>query len=78
MSSFEIKLDSNGIRELMKSDEVMSACETIAGQVLNRCGDGYAMEQKMYTTRGGYIVYPDTADAFYDNLRNNTLLKAVK
>lgn len=78
MSSFKLKLNSDGIRELMKDPGVMGICENVAGNTLNRCGAGYAMEKKTYTTRGGFIVYPDCADAFYDNLRNNTLLKALK
>ena len=78
MSNNKIVLKSDGIRALMKDAGIMSVCENIAGGMLNRCGSGYAMEQKVYQTRGGFIVYPDDAEAFYDNLRNNTLLKAVR
>lgn len=78
MSDIKIVLNDAGIQDLLKSPGIISSCEAVASGMLNRAGTGYAMERKTYPERGGYIVYPDNADAFYDNLRGNTLLKAVR
>ena len=74
----EVKLNSAGIRELMKSTEIKSVCREKALQVLSMSGQGYDMGERHYPSRTGFAVYPVTAKAYYDNLKNNTLVKAVK
>lgn len=75
----KIILDGEGIRELLKSQEIEEECRTCAEKVLEACGEhnGYKMERREYPERTGYAVYADEYPAIQDNLSNNTLVKAV-
>lgn len=73
----EIKLNSAGIQELLKSSGIAATCEAQASAVASRAGEGYVVEQRNYPERTGYVVKADTAEAVNDNLKNNTLLKAL-
>lgn len=77
MSKMEIKLNSDGIQELLKSREIASVCEEQAKAVAGRAGDGYTVQQRNYQERTGYAVIAETEEAYRDNLKNNTLLKAL-
>ena len=77
MSKMKIVLNSQGVRELLKSSAIASACEEQAQAVASRAGEGYTIEQRNYAERTGYIVNADTNEAKKDNLKNNTLLKAL-
>lgn len=76
MANVLIKLNNQGIQELLKSAEVVAELETHANKVLSRTGEGYTSR---YTgkTRANVSVYAETKEAYKDNLENNTLLKAV-
>ena len=82
MSKFQFKLNINGLRELMKSDEMKSclqeAGDKVAGNGTSLSGGG------AYGTRvhdANYVsicnVYPDDEQAAKDNRANNTALKAL-
>ena len=73
----EIELNSAGIRELLKSDEIKSYCEELARGVASRAGDGYVVDSMVGKTRANASVYADTKEANRDNMKNNTLLKAL-
>lgn len=77
MSNFKVKLNSRGVRELLKSPEIAKACEEQAEAVAERAGDGYVVGQRSYPERTGYAVNAATDKAKRDNLKNNTLLKAL-
>lgn len=78
MPSVEIKLNTAGVRELLKSAEIQDECRKIAQQVQARVGDGYVVEDRNYPERSGAAVRIDSPQAYRDNLKNNTLLKAVQ
>lgn len=73
----KIKLNDAGVKELLKSPEMVGHCRTLAEQVLARCGEGYVMEERNYPERSGYAVRTDTRAAYKDNYDNNTLLRAL-
>lgn len=77
MSNIKIELNSAGIREMLKSEPVRQACMQEASRIASRAGDGYVSESRSYPERSGAAVYPNTPKAAMDNLRNNTLLKAM-
>lgn len=77
MSKVEIELNSAGIQELLKSAEIKGYCEELAREVANRAGDGYAVDSMVGKTRANASVYADTKEANRDNMKNNTLLKAL-
>lgn len=74
----EIVLNSAGVRELLKSNEVANTCREHAERILGNAGKGYEMEQRNYPERTGFSVYAATPRAMTDNKKNNTLLKAVR
>lgn len=77
MGNVEIKLDSEGIQELLKSDEIMDVLRGQAKKTLSGLNSGYAMSEYKGKTRGNVSIYANTKEAYKDNLENNTLLKVA-
>lgn len=77
MSSMKFKLDSAGVRELMKSDEMQAILTEEASAIQNRAGDGYEQDIYVGKNRANAMVRASTYQAKKDNLKNNTLLKAL-
>ena len=74
-STLKVKLVRQGVRALLKSDEVKGACMDLATKMQAQAGPGYEVEERTYPERSGAAVFTGNADAFYDNLANNTLEK---
>lgn len=75
----KVVLNKDAVRsQLLKSPEMMAVCEERAREIAARCGDGYAVDTHQGKTRVNAMVYADTYEAYRDNLKNNTILKAVK
>lgn len=77
MSKVEVKLNYAGFDELRRSDAIKAECAAVALRVLENAGDGYKLETRSYPDRAGYVVMTDGAKGYQDNLKNNTLLKAL-
>lgn len=78
MSKVQIKLNSDGIRELLKSAEVMNECRSHAAEMAANLGaDDYEVSEYVGTTRVNVSVKATSQKAIQDNLDNNTMLKAV-
>ena len=77
MANVEVVLNSAGVRELLQCAEIEATCRELAEGVASRAGDGYTVDTHVGKTRVNAMVSADTRDAYYDNLRNNTLLKAL-
>lgn len=77
MSKVKIKLNDAGIKQLLKSSEMQSICMEHARNIQQRAGDNYEVGERHYPERNGAAVYPSNDDGYYDNLHNNTLLKAM-
>lgn len=77
MSKVEIKLDTAGVGELLRSDELKSYLEGIAKQVSDRAGSGYRAKGIRMPTRAIAVAEAADKKAIRDNLKNNTLLKAM-
>ena len=74
-----IELNEAAIRQqLLKSSATEQMCKEHAEQIANRCGEGYETETYMEPTRVVAKVYADSFPARRDNLKNNTILKAVR
>ncbi|MFV0414498.1 MAG: hypothetical protein ACK5L3_14770 [Oscillospiraceae bacterium] len=78
MSKAKIKLNSAGVRELLKSAEMQAISVEHAAAILNRCGDGYETNTFKGKNRVNSMVFASTHKAKEDNLQNNTILKAIK
>lgn len=76
MANLRVKLNRKGVRELMKSQELLDACVEVAKAKAAQAGDGYEADGgQVGKTRVSARVYPASAAARSDNSRNNTLLK---
>jgi hypothetical protein len=78
MSKLKVVLNSKGIREMLRSQEMQSICEEYASNALTRLGDGYAMDSYRGSGRVNAMVYADSYAAKKENIRKNTILKAVR
>lgn len=76
MSSFKFELNREGVRELMRSQEMQNVLVGYASSVANRAGEGYDVH--VGSTRANVSVETATKKAREDNLENNTLEKAVR
>lgn len=78
MSKMQFKLNRKGVAELLKSEEMQKVLKDFATDIRNRCGDGYEQDVRVGKNRANAMVSASTYQAKADNLRNNTILKAVK
>lgn len=74
---YRIELNSEGVRELLKSPEIMAVCKSHASRIAASAGSGYEVTTYTGKTRVNASVHAATEEAYRDNLKNNTLLKAV-
>ena len=73
-----IELNSSGIRELLKSQEMKAICEEHAEAIRARCGDGYESDSYTGRKRAHATVWTSSTKAKRDNAENNTILKALR
>lgn len=78
MAKLKITLNSSGIRALLKSNEIVGACQEKAKQIAKAAGSGYSTDTHIGVTRGNASVFPETEAAIRDNYKNNTLLKSMR
>lgn len=78
MNNFKFELDSKGVRELLKSQEMMDVCDAYAKGVANRCGFGFKTNKFVGKNRVNVSVFPKTKFAVWLNYKYNVLLKAIK
>ena len=77
MNKVKIELNSSGIRQLLKSEEMGQMLKQQAEQVRARCGSGYSTDLYQASSRVIAGVFAETAEAAKQNSRENTLLKAL-
>lgn len=78
MAKNKFKLNYSGVGQLLKSAEMQNVLTNKAMEIKNRAGEGYAQDIYVGKTRANAMVYAETYQAKKDNLKNNTLLKAVR
>ena len=78
MSKLKFKLNRKGVAELMKSEEMQAVLREYATNIKNRCGEGYEQDMHIGKNRANAMVSAITYQAKSDNLKNNTILKAVR
>lgn len=76
-SKFKFELDRAGVRELLRSGEVMTMLEDTAASRMGSLGEGYAMNSMVGTNRCNVRVIAVSAEAVRENLENNTLLQVI-
>lgn len=75
---FKFELNRSGVSQLLKGQEIQGILNEHAASIRGRAGEGYAQDSRVGKTRANAMVYPDTAEAYFRNLKRNTLLKAMK
>lgn len=78
MSKMKFTLNRHGVAELMKSAEMQQILDEKATAIQERCGDGYEKDIHVGKNRANAMVSATSIKAKKDNLKNNTLLKAVR
>lgn len=78
MSNIKFELNQAGVRELLTSEEAASICMEHATRVQSIAGEHYTAESRRYPKRTGAAVYPNDSEGYFDNLHNNTLLRALR
>ncbi len=79
MAKSKFELNRAGVRELLKSGDMDACIKGFAEGVYNRVNhiSGYTLEKRNYPERIGYAICATEHPAISDNLKNNSLLKAV-
>lgn len=78
MSKAKFKLNRKAVGDLLKSEEMQKVLENKATEIRNRCGDGYSQDVFVGKNRANAMVSAESFQAKHDNMKNNTLLKAVR
>ena len=74
--SVKIKLDSNGIQQILKSDEVAAVCQQQADKALRKLGEGFSSDKYVGRKRVNVRVFAESERAYWKSIKNNVLLKA--
>ena len=77
MSSKTFELNSKGVRDLLRSDEMMQAVKAEADTAVASLGAGYEADTHTGKNRVNASVYAVSKAAMRENLQQNTILKAV-
>ena len=77
MANVKFELNSNGVRELLRSPEMMNICLDYAQKAQQSLGDGYEVTTHTGKTRVNAMVSAESYAAKRENLKDNTILKAV-
>lgn len=77
MAKVRFERNDKGIGELLKSQEVLDLCTEYANNAVARLGDGYEVNTMVGNVRANAEVRAVSFAAKRENLKSNTILKAV-
>lgn len=77
MSEF-IELNTEGVRALLQSEEMMEICKGLANAAQRRCGDGYEVTTMVGRNRVNAQIEAVSKKAIKDNAKNNTILRSLR
>lgn len=78
MSNLKVVLNSEGVREMLKSAEMQSLLKERAQGAIERLGGGYESTTYVGTNRANADIRATTNAAYKENLKSNTILKALR
>lgn len=76
MNDLVFELDSDGVRELLQSPEMVSVISDMTAIVAGNAGDGYEYDTQVHNRVVGR-VWAESKEAKRDNEDNNTLLRSL-
>lgn len=78
MSNLKIKLNRDGVRQMLQSEEMQSLLRERAETALTSLGEGYEVTTHVGKNRANASIKAITYKAKKDNLKNNSILKALR
>ena len=78
MADVRIKLNKAGVRELLRSEEMKALCEEHTNAALSRLGPGYEVTTMTGKNRVNAEIAAVSYKAKRENMKNNTILKALR
>ena len=77
MSNYKFELNRDGVKAIMKSAEMKAILDETAHHIAESAEGDYKVDSLTGRTRSNAEVSCASTETYYDNLRNNTLLKAM-
>ena len=74
----KVVLNRRGVGQLLKSQEMMNEVTKQAYSAQSKLGDGYEVSYRKDKTRVVAVIKATSPEAIKENLRRNTILKALK
>lgn len=74
----KVVLNHEGIRDMLRSPEAKAICENHAKAAQSRLGEGYVVSSYTGEGRVNASVLAESANAKRDNMKNNSILKAMR
>ena len=74
----KFELNRDGVRELLRSPEMMNICKGYADNAIGRLATGYEVTTQTGKNRVNAQVAAVTFDARRENSKDNTILKAIR
>lgn len=71
-------LNRQGVRELLRSEEMQEHLATLAAGIQGRCGPGFKSDSYKGKNRANAMIWADSVRAKRKNSKDNTILKAVR
>lgn len=78
LNATRFKLNYKGVGELLKNKDFQNAIGSFGKDIASRCGSGYKSDVYVGRYRVNSMVWASSSRARRDNIKNNTILKAVK
>lgn len=78
MGDIKYEMDYAGIGQLLKCEELCDGMQSIGDSIVSRAGGGFEADTQVGKKRAHTFIRAVTTEAYYDNLKNNTLLKALQ
>lgn len=75
--AIKVELNHDGVKELLRSPEMLAICEEHAQKAVQKLGQGYEVTTHTGKGRVNASVVATTREAIRENQANNTVLKAV-
>ena len=76
--SIKFELDTEGVGQLLRSDEMIGVLSEYGNAVVNRAGaEDFKTKTSHGQKRANVTISPNSPKAYYSNLKHNTLLKAL-
>lgn len=78
MSNLKFELNSEGVKELLRSDEMEEVLTSYAEEIKARVGEEYSTDCVNLSSRKVASVYTEDKQAINENFDNNTLWRAMR